>query len=240
MKGATPEGTHGEQDAARWVRAMFDRIAPRYDLANHVVSFNIDRSWRARTVARVRPVLCRPGARVLDLCCGTGDLTMALEHERGGPVMGSDFCHPMLRAAARKGPGSVLFEADALQLPLSNASIDLITIAFGFRNLANYPAGLAELRRVLRRGGMLAILECSRPPNPAIRAFYNLYAGHILPLIGGALSGSRDAYSYLPESVRKFPAPPVLAEMMRAAGFAEVTFERMTLGVVALHIARVH
>jgi demethylmenaquinone methyltransferase/2-methoxy-6-polyprenyl-1,4-benzoquinol methylase len=240
VKGTTPDGTRDEQEAARWVRAMFGRVAPRYDLANHVLSLNIDKYWRARTVKRVRPVLCRAGARVMDLCCGTGDLLVALERERGAPAIGSDFCHPMLTAAARKTTHAMLMEADALQLPVASASLDLITCAFGFRNLANYEAGLVELRRVLRRGGMLAILEFSQPPNAMVRAAYGFYSRHVLPMIGGKLSGSPDAYAYLPESVKKFPGPVQLARMMAAAGFSEVTFERMTFGIVALHVARVH
>lgn len=219
---------------------MFARVAPRYDLANHVLSLNIDKRWRARTVAKVRPVLVRPGARVMDLCCGTGDLLVALEHERGAAAIGSDFCHPMLTAAARKSTRAMLLEADALRLPIASASLDLITCAFGFRNLANYGDGLVELRRVLRRGGMLAILEFSQPPNSVVRSAYGFYSRHVLPSIGGRLSGSPDAYAYLPESVRKFPGPEALAGMMAAAGFSEVAFERMTLGIVALHLARVH
>ena len=150
--------------------------------------------------------------------------------------MGSDFCHPMLVAAQLKLGGGMLFEADALRLPLADGSLDLITVAFGFRNLANYEAGLREMRRVLRGGGVAAILEFSQPPNPLFGALYSFYSRRVLPAIGGALSGSRDAYTYLPESVRKFPAPEELAEMMRAAGFASVEFERLTGGIVALHL----
>lgn len=239
MKGTTPEGTHDEMEASRWVRAMFGRVAPRYDLANHLLSFNMDKHWRARTVERVRPVLHRPEARVLDLCCGTGDLTIALEAARGAPVIGSDFCHPMLTAAGRKSSSLRLVEADALRLPFADASLDLITIAFGFRNLANYDAGLVEFRRVLRSGGMLAILEFSQPENALFAALYAFYSRHVLPLIGGAISGAREAYEYLPESVRKFPRAVELAGMMRAAGFTDVSFERMTFGIVALHVARI-
>src|SRR5689334_16060005 len=223
MKGTTPAGASTEQDAARWVRAMFGRLAHRYDLANHVLSFNIDRSWRRHTVSSVRDVLCRPGAMVLDICCGTGDLVVALERERGAPVWGSDFCHPMLVAARQKiarGSGrSRLFEADALALPVPDGSVDLITVAFGFRNLANYEAGLREMRRALRPGGMAAILEFSQPPNRAFAALYRFHSRRILPLIGGALTGSRDAYTYLPESVRKFPNADELAAQMRNVGF---------------------
>jgi demethylmenaquinone methyltransferase/2-methoxy-6-polyprenyl-1,4-benzoquinol methylase len=241
MKGTTPQGARSEQEAAEWVREMFGRVAHRYDLANHLLSFNIDRYWRAHTVARLREVLARPDARVLDICCGTGDLVRALQRARpGAPVMGSDFCHPMLVAAHAKlgtkaGAGR-LFEADALRLPLADASLDLITVAFGFRNLANYEAGLREMRRVLRCDGVAAILEFSQPPNLLVGALYRFYSRRILPVIGGALSGSRDAYTYLPESVRKFPAPEELAAMMRAAGFGRVKFERLTGGIVALHL----
>jgi demethylmenaquinone methyltransferase/2-methoxy-6-polyprenyl-1,4-benzoquinol methylase len=223
---------------------MFGRVAHRYDLANHLLSFNIDRHWRNHTVRRVRKVLEKPGARVLDLCCGTGDLMLALWRGRaGGAIFGSDFCHPMLvsarEKAARQHAGTALFEADALALPLRDASFDLMTVAFGFRNLANYDAGLAEMRRVLGAGGVAAILEFSQPPNPAFRMLYNFYSRRILPWVGGALSGSRDAYTYLPESVRKFPAPSELAEAMRRAGFTDVKFEYLTGGIVALHLGTV-
>jgi demethylmenaquinone methyltransferase/2-methoxy-6-polyprenyl-1,4-benzoquinol methylase len=242
MKGTTPAGAAGEREAANWVRAMFGRVAHRYDLANHLLSCNIDRYWRRHTVKRVREILCRPGAVALDICCGTGDLLLALERERGATVWGSDFCHPMLVAAgekiARRGAGSRLFEADALRLPLPEASVDLITVAFGFRNLANYGDGLAEMRRVLKPGGMAAILEFSQPPNPMFAALYGFYSRKILPVIGGVLSGSPDAYRYLPESVRKFPPVEELAEEMRHAGFRDVGFERLTGGIVALHLGR--
>jgi demethylmenaquinone methyltransferase/2-methoxy-6-polyprenyl-1,4-benzoquinol methylase len=240
MKGATPQGTRNEREAAAWVRGMFARVARRYDVANHLLSFNIDRLWRARTVRRVRPILERPGARVLDICCGTGDLTLALAQACPTPVLGSDFCHPMLVAArekvARRRTRAGLFEADALRLPLRDASLDLVTVAFGFRNLANYRAGLAEMRRVLRPNGVAAILEFSEPPNAVFAALYHFYSRRILPLIGGALSGSRDAYTYLPESVRKFPPAEELAVEMRRTGFAEVRYERFTGGIVALHL----
>ncbi len=240
MKGTTPAGARTEEEAAAWVRSMFGRVAHRYDLANHLLSFNIDRYWRAFTVRRIRGILENPAARVLDICCGTGDLVLALERARGAPVLGSDFCHPMLVAArqkiARRHRQSPLFEADALRLPLADASVDLLTVAFGFRNLANYGAGLAEMRRVLRQGGVAAILEFSQPPNAAFAALYNFYSRHILPWIGGALSGNRDAYRYLPESVRKFPSAAELAADMRRAGFREAGYEYLTGGIVALHL----
>jgi demethylmenaquinone methyltransferase/2-methoxy-6-polyprenyl-1,4-benzoquinol methylase len=235
MTGTTPRGTAGEHEAARWVREMFGRVAFRYDLANHLLSFNIDRYWRRRTVARVRGVLENPEARVVDLCCGTGDLLLAFERAGRARLYGADFSHPMLLEACRKG-AACLLEADALRLPLRHASVDLVSSAFGFRNLANYQAGLEEIRRVLRPGGTIAILEFSQPPNRLFDALYNWYSRHILPVIGGALSGTREAYEYLPASVRKFPSAEELADKMRAAGFGHVEFERMTGGIVALHL----
>lgn len=241
-QGTTPTGASTEAQASAYVREMFGRVAPRYDLLNHLLSFQTDRYWRAVTVRRVAHILGRPQARAVDLCCGTGDLTLALQAKAhpSARIQGSDFCHPMLVAANRKSmdrhPPITYLEADALQLPLASRSLDLITVAFGFRNFANYRKGLQEMQRVLKPGGMLAILEFSTPPNPAFRAFYNFYSRTILPAIGGALSGSRDAYTYLPESVRKFPAAENLAAEMEAAGYTRVRFERLTFGIVALHI----
>lgn len=241
-RGTTPEGASTEAQASAYVREMFGRVAPRYDLLNHLLSFQTDRYWRSVTVRRVAHILRRPGARVVDLCCGTGDLTLALQGEahETAQIRGSDFCHPMLVAASRKsmdqGSPITYLEADALQLPLASRSLDLITVAFGFRNFANYQKGLREMQRVLKPGGMLAILEFSTPPNPAFRGLYNFYSRTILPAIGGALSGSSDAYTYLPESVRKFPAAENLAAEMEAAGYTRVRFERLTFGIVALHL----
>lgn len=236
VAGTTPEGTASEEQAAQWVRGMFGRVAPRYDLLNHLLSANIDKMWRARTVEMVSPWLNRPGARVVDLACGTCDLLRALE--AGGPAQsfGSDFCHPMLTAAQKKNLRSPLFEADALQLPVCDASFDLVTAAFGFRNFANYRRGLAEMYRVLKPGGLVAILEFSTPPNAAFAALYNWYSTQVLPKIGGLLSGAPDAYTYLTESVKKFPGAEPLAEEMVATGYANVRFERMTFGIVALHL----
>ncbi len=239
-QGTTPEGIEDPQRAAAWVRAMFGRIAPRYDLLNHLLSLNIDSHWRAGTVGRVAAILARPEARVLDVACGTGDLMLALEARGQARIFGSDFCHPMLVAAGAKakhrGSRTALFEADALQLPMSGASFDLATIAFGFRNLANYGDGLRELLRILKPGGCLAILEFSTPPNRVLARLYGFYSRAVLPRIGGWISGSREAYSYLPESVRKFPNADELANQMRDAGFVNVRFHRMTAGVVALHL----
>ncbi|HYK16451.1 MAG TPA: bifunctional demethylmenaquinone methyltransferase/2-methoxy-6-polyprenyl-1,4-benzoquinol methylase UbiE [Bryobacteraceae bacterium] len=238
--GTTPAGIQDPEQAARWVRGMFGRIAPRYDLLNNLLSLNIDRHWRAAAVRRLETVLASPDAHVLDVACGTGELMLALAARGRAQVFGSDFCHPMLVAARDKAAARVkrtpLFEADALKLPVADASLDLATIAFGFRNLADYEQGLRELRRILKPGGVLAILEFSTPPNALLASVYGFYSRAILPTVGGWISGSRDAYSYLPESVRKFPSANELAERMRAAGFTNVRFHRMTAGIVALHL----
>jgi demethylmenaquinone methyltransferase/2-methoxy-6-polyprenyl-1,4-benzoquinol methylase len=239
MSGTTPDGVRNEQEAARWVRGMFGRIAPRYDLANHLLSGNLDRLWRRHTVNRVRHILDRPDSRVLDICCGTGDLAIALQKRCRVRVLASDFCHPMLVAAQRKIPGGVLFESDALRLPFRDASLDLITVAFGFRNLSNYEAGLREMRRVLRPGGTAAILEFSQPRNGLFAAVYHFYSRRILPLIGGMITGAGDAYRYLPSSIQKFPDAPDLADQMRRAGFSQVSYEYLTFGAVALHLGAV-
>jgi demethylmenaquinone methyltransferase/2-methoxy-6-polyprenyl-1,4-benzoquinol methylase len=243
LPGTTPEGARSEQEAARRVRSMFGRVARRYDLANHLLSANVDRYWRNRTVARVRDILERPDARVLDLACGTGDLLIALERAAGRSLIGSDFCHPMLTGAQMKLQRgrlhSALLESDALALPFPDSSLDLITIAFGYRNLANYRAGLVEMRRVLRPGGALAILEFTQPPNRAFAAVYNWYSRRVLPTVGGIISGAPDAYRYLPESVRKFPGAPELARMMKDAGFRQVDWEYLTFGIAALHLGQV-
>ena len=240
--GTTPEGARSEQEASRWVRGMFGRVAPRYDLANHLLSANVDRYWRSHTVAKLRDILRLPHARVMDLACGTGDLLVALEREAGRALYGSDFCHPMLQGARdklrRTGLRSALLEADALTLPLPNASLDLITIAFGFRNFANYRTGFTELLRVLRPGGTLAILEFTQPPNAAFAAVYEWYSRHILPVLGGAISGAPDAYRYLPASVKKFPTAPELSALMTDCGYCRVEFEYLTFGIAALHLGR--
>ena len=238
MSGTTPRGITDERAASAWVRDMFGQVAPRYDLLNHLLSFNIDKLWRAATVRHLKPILQRADARVLDMCCGTGDLAIALQDGAAARIAGSDFCHPMLVGAKHKAPGLPFFEADALSLPVKDSSLDLITVAFGFRNLANYEAGMREALRALKPGGTLAILEFSTPPNAAFRAVYSFYSHRVLPRIGAVLSGAREAYTYLPESVKKFPDAEGLARMMRDQGFRDVSYKRFTFGIVALHIGQ--
>lgn len=239
--GTRPPGVSDEVQAAQWVQRAFEEVAPRYDLLNHLLSFNIDRNWRRRVVSRLKPILARPDARILDLCCGTGDVLLDLQSMTKSVLIGADFCHPMLVAAqrkiTRKRYKSVLFEGDALQLPLRDASLDAITIAFGFRNLSNYESGLKELYRVLKTGGVLAILEFSHVQGPMMRALYGFYSRWILPRVGGLISGSSEAYGYLPASIRRFPRADELQRRMLSASFRRVDYEYLSSGIAALHIA---
>jgi demethylmenaquinone methyltransferase / 2-methoxy-6-polyprenyl-1,4-benzoquinol methylase len=238
--GTTPPGTSNEQEAARWVERMFASIAPRYDFVNHLLSFNIDRLWRKRLRKGLGPILKKPDARILDLCCGTGDVLLELQRWAVPAVLGADFCHPMLLAAQAKGVQKgltvPLFEADALALPIADHVLDAISIAFGFRNLVNYETGLRELHRVLKPGGMLAILEFSQASRPIMKTAYSFYSRVLLPAVGSLISGAPGAYAYLPESIRKFPGPLELRSMMNSAGFVETRFELLTGGIAALHI----
>ncbi len=217
---------------------MFAGIAGRYDLLNHLLSGNTDKRWRRLVAKRMRPALVRD-ARVLDVACGTGDLSLELSEAGQAQVVGLDFCRPMLEIAVRKANASaraVLFiEGDALHLPFADATFDGATIAFGLRNLASVEEGLRELRRILKPGGRVAVLEFSRPVVPGFRALFQFYFTRVLPRIGGLVSGSRGAYEYLPDSVSKFPDQRRLAELMRAEGFEEVGYVNLTGGIAALH-----
>ena len=239
VRGTTPGGMTDEREVSSRVRQMFTRIAPRYDLLNHLLSFSFDRSWRRRTAKRMRHILTRRDARVLDLCCGTGDLAFQLHRvagSGGARIIGSDLAHPMLTRALQKNPPAITFaEADALQLPFADATFDLSTNAFGFRNLANYEAGLREVHRVLKPGGTIAILEFAEPRFAPFRALYDFYFHQLVPRIGGAISGSREAYSYLPASVAKFPSPEDLRALMTRSGFRDPRTERWMFGSVCLH-----
>jgi demethylmenaquinone methyltransferase / 2-methoxy-6-polyprenyl-1,4-benzoquinol methylase len=266
--GARPTGTSTPADAAENIQAMFDTIAPTYDRANHLLSAGLDRSWWNRTARTLRPILARPEAVVLDLCCGTGDMTLALDRHRPqpnpaslecpgapsmtassswvgsqasatpAPILALDFSHNMLALALPKfaNRNIIPIEADALHLPLADASVDLVTSAFGFRNLADYAAALAELHRVLRPGGQIAILECNQPGG-LTGALYSFYFHHILPTLGGLISGKPRAYAYLPDSVLKFPRPPQMLSLITSAGFLHPTWTSYTLGTAGLYRA---
>jgi demethylmenaquinone methyltransferase/2-methoxy-6-polyprenyl-1,4-benzoquinol methylase len=244
--GAKPVGAEDETSAANAVRQMFNSIAPRYDLLNHVLSANVDRLWWRRAARRFRAILANPDAAVLDICCGTGDMTMALLKHRprnARPVLAADFARAMLSRGARKftGRGAIALEADALHLPLRPASLDLIVSAFGFRNLANYDAGLREFHRVLKPGGQLGILDFSEPGGLIGKA-YAVYFRRVLPAIGrlicGPVSGDKPGpYNYLPASVGNFPAPPAMLEMMRAAGYVDCAWQPYTCGIAGLYTA---
>ena len=237
--GSRPAGATDERAAAVAVQEMFDNIAPRYDLLNHLLSCNVDRWWWRRTARRFRGVLRRPEAAVLDICCGTGDMTLALLRHRSTdarPMLAADFSHAMLMRGVEKfGNRNVIaMEADALHLPLASNSLDLVTSAFGFRNLANYGAGLRELHRVLRTGGELGILDFSEPGG-ALSKLYGWYFHRVLPAIGSRVSGMGGAYSYLPSSVERFLRPPQMLELMREAGFSQASWTPYSFGIAGLY-----
>ncbi|HZY61902.1 MAG TPA: class I SAM-dependent methyltransferase [Edaphobacter sp.] len=269
--GARPTGTTTDQDAAANVQQMFDTIAPKYDLLNHVLSAGVDRWWWSRAARTFRPILQRPESVALDLCCGTGDMTLALYKHRStsaqnwvphlrdslivakvgeapqnpktptpepAPILAVDFSHQMLIRGAEKfaSHNIVPIEADALHLPLADNSIDLVTSAFGFRNLSNYEAGLAELHRVLRPGGQIGILDFNQPTG-ITGALYNLYFKQILPRFGGLISGDPAAYTYLPDSVARFPRPARMIELIQQSGFTNSTWTSYTFGIAGLYRA---
>jgi len=243
--GAAPAGARDRESAAKAVREMFTSIAPRYDLLNHVLSCNIDRLWWWRTARSFDAILRRPEARVLDLCCGTGDMTFALRRRAGSAtpqILGADFSHAMLqRAAAKaeKGRRSTSrelqwIEADALRLPFPDEHFNLVTSAFGFRNLADYDAGLREIARVLAPGGECGILDFGEPGG-LLGQCYRVYFKKVLPAIGTLLSGVRGPYAYLPASVERFPSPDEMLNRMHQSGFREVSWTPYTFGVAGLY-----
>jgi len=225
------------EDHARRVREMFAKISPRYDLLNHLLSANIDLRCRRRVVRKLKPLLTK-NARVLDVGCGTGDLSIELFEKSAAQVTGIDFCRPMLELAKAKAPRLAFIEGDALRLPFADASFEGLTIGFALRNLASVENGLSELLRVLKPNGIVAILEFSQPVGGVFRRLVGFYNQRLLPLIGGFLSGSRGAYEYLPDSISKFPDQETLASMMRTAGFEDVCFENLSGGIVAMHTGR--
>lgn len=241
--GSRPHGTANSVEASAAVQRMFDEIAPRYDRLNHILSFGMDQVWWNRAARYFDAILKQPEARVLDLCCGTADMTVALLARRpltgAEPLLAIDFSHEMIERGRTKLAGKpVIFtEADALALPLRDASQDLVVSAFGFRNLADYAAGLREIRRVLKPGGQVGVLDFSEPPG-LLGAAYRLYFRHVLPRVGGLLSGSGASYAYLPASVERFPAPEVFQGMMRNAGFGEAAWKPYLFGVAGLWSGR--
>jgi demethylmenaquinone methyltransferase / 2-methoxy-6-polyprenyl-1,4-benzoquinol methylase len=231
------EAVAGDELAAQ-VRAMFDRIASVYDLMNTAMTVGLHHRWRERAADRAE---VGPGDSALDVCCGTGDLALALARRTGpgGSVIGCDFSAPMLDAARRKaaarGVDAVRFEhADTLQLPYHEGSFDAVTVGFGVRNLADLERGMAEMTRVLRPGGRLVILEITQPRRPPLSGFYSLWFDRIVPLLG-AIAGDRDAYTYLPQSVKRFPAPAGLAALMDGAGLERIRYTVLAGGIIAIH-----
>ena len=240
VSGAAPASASDKQTAARAVREMFTAIAPRYDLLNHLLSMNVDHLWWRRASRSFAHILARPGARVLDLCCGTADMALALRRRAAGSVtiLGADFSHAMLALAGRKARGGVrLVEADALCLPVGNACLDLVVSAFGFRNLVDYDAGLLEIFRVLHPGGEVGILDFGEPKG-ALGKVYCVYFRRVLPWVGTVISGVRGPYSYLPASVERFPQPSQLLERMQAAGFHDLSWTPYTFGIAGLYHGR--
>lgn len=224
------------------VQRMFAQIAPRYDFLNHFLSASIDKRWRRIAVEKVRermPAVASP--LCVDLCSGTGDLAVELHRRLGAQVMASDFCHPMLVLSNSKiragGFASAIrtIEADAMVLPFADATFDASTNAFGLRNLSNPRQGLAEVRRILKPGGVAVVLEFSKPVIPVFRELFNFYFRNILPRLGSLLSGQGFAYQYLPDSVRRFPSQDELAELMRAVGFVDVGYRNLSGGIAAIH-----
>ena len=242
--GAKPLGSPqaAPDVAAQSVQTMFDAIAPRYDLLNHVLSVGIDQTWWWRAARVLKPVLGRPEAQIVDLCCGTGDMALSLLKHRPStsstaPMIAVDFSHQMLSLGRDKfnRKNIIPVEGDALHLPLRSSSADLISAAFGFRNLVSYEDGLAELFRVLKPGGQFAILECNQPDG-LVAVLYNLYFKRILPWVGGKLSDAT-AYNYLPHSVARFPRSPRMLELIRNAGFENASWTSYTLGIAGLYRA---
>jgi demethylmenaquinone methyltransferase / 2-methoxy-6-polyprenyl-1,4-benzoquinol methylase len=234
------ERTARELEHARAVREMFSGIAKKYDFLNHFLSVNTDKRWRRLVSKKLTDILAREDALVLDVACGTGDLSVELQTAGKATVIGTDFCRPMLEIAfdknAKNETAIPYIEADGMNLSFAENTFDAATIAFGLRNFSNWQDGLVELHRILKKGGRLAILEFTTPVVPGFKQIFNLYFTQILPRIGGAVSGSRGAYEYLPDSVSRFPDQKGLVKMMEQTGFADVEYNNLTGGIAALHI----
>jgi demethylmenaquinone methyltransferase/2-methoxy-6-polyprenyl-1,4-benzoquinol methylase len=240
LRGSPLGSPEDVANTGRAVQTLFAGVAPRYDFLNHFLSLGLDLVWRRNTARALQSLLANTDTVVLDVCCGTGDLALALSRVSNGLVIASDFCHPMLRRASTKAARTRhpvwFFEADTLQLPFPDRSADAITTAFGFRNLANYQRGLMEMIRVLRPGGAVAILEFSRVRWPLFGPLFRYYFANWLPRLGSWISGVSGAYEYLHDSVKHFPDQEGLAAMMREAGLVEVTYRNFMGGVTALHV----
>jgi demethylmenaquinone methyltransferase/2-methoxy-6-polyprenyl-1,4-benzoquinol methylase len=243
VSGTTPPGTSGERSAALAVRKMFDEIAPRYDFLNHVLSMNVDRLWWRRTARRFSHILSRSNACVLDLCAGTGDMSVAMRavasrQKSSAAILALDFSHQMLQHGLDKFSANTIqpVEADALQLPLADNSVDLVVSSFGFRNLANYDAGLREIFRVLKPQGEAGILDFSEPGG-LMGKLYGFYFRKVLPKIGTMISGVRGPYEYLPASVHRFPAPQEMLKRMESVGFDDVSWTPYTFAIAGLYRA---
>jgi demethylmenaquinone methyltransferase/2-methoxy-6-polyprenyl-1,4-benzoquinol methylase len=232
------EKRRAADEHAKRVREMFATIAGRYDLLNHLLSANVDKRWR-KIVAGQLVARIPSEALILDVACGTGDLSQTLFEKTRARVVATDFCRPMLSIAAGKLASDVkLIEGDALKLPFKDGTFDAVTIGFGLRNLADVNEGLRELLRILKPEGWVAVLEFSRPSNVVMRSLFGLYFRNILPRLGGLVSGSVSAYTYLPDSVSKFPDQEQLVSVMREVGFTEVSYQNLTGGIAALHIGK--
>ena len=234
--------TAATREHANRVRQMFATIAKRYDLLNHLLSGNVDRRWRRVLAKRLRDRLGSDRTRILDLACGTGDLSLTLFEFTRAQITAADFCRPMLQLAATKSlhrnAPIRLVEGDALNLPFRDRSFDAVTIGFGLRNLAAVDDGLKEIFRVLKPGGTIAVLEFSKSQTPIVRSLFQFYFARVLPLMGGVISGSRSAYTYLPNSVQSFPSQEELAMMLGNVGFMGVSYENLTGGIAALHLGK--
>jgi demethylmenaquinone methyltransferase / 2-methoxy-6-polyprenyl-1,4-benzoquinol methylase len=229
----------GGEAKRAYVQRTFSQIAPSYDFLNHLLSLNIDKGWRRKAIAALGWERA-PKGTYLDLCAGTLDLAAMLSRRQGfsGQVIGADFAEPMLRAGSDKADATVVkpVVADALELPFPDGSVAGAIVGFGIRNVISLDAAFAEILRVLQPGGRFVILECSTPPSALVRAMYHLYFHHILPRVGGFVSGHRTAYTYLPNSVAHFPTGDTLASMMTRSGFSHVEWRQLTFGVAAIHV----
>jgi demethylmenaquinone methyltransferase/2-methoxy-6-polyprenyl-1,4-benzoquinol methylase len=217
---------------------MFAAIAPRYDLLNHLLSLSVDRYWRWRVVRHLAAEGPASGDRCLDLCAGTGDLALGIHRRLGLETIGVDFCHPMLLRFQEKlgGAGTIrIAESDAQSLPFSSGQFRFVTVAFGLRNIEDRPRALGEMLRVLGPGGVVVVLEFSRPVLPLVRGIFGAYFDHVLPRIGAWVSGREAPYRYLPDSVRSFPDQKTLAGELDSAGFVDVGYRNLTFGIAALH-----